>query len=557
MKHIVYLLMLFFPICLAFGQQNSTFIQEKIDSLDKKQCYSDNEIKGKRPRGCAYVIKVKNQSQFNKINDDITKAIAQGKKNIKVEVGSGVYHFRENHIMRMHEKNPEVSITITGKNAVITSGVNYKDDESESSWCELSQAENLIKLVDEKSKLCFIPFKNDIPSAIYSNYTKVQVTQWYNCFTYEIHHLDSNGIYFSVPKLSRVKFAGREGLSINYDYLYQGIMPRFRLYDQSKEREYSASRFVALSGCDYNYFCIKGLRFSGNKSGIGLITINFCDIGQLEISGCTFDSIQSSVAGIEGTDNVLFENNKVRNIKGGALSFTRGCNHIRVTNNLFENCGLGLQQNFCVKCGEAEYYIAENTFRDFGYGAIGVGVWYGNEKKKYSGGIVEHNEIYFTPKYFADALKHMLMDSGAIYTWTQNDDVIIRYNYIHDYTGAGDNRGIFCDDGAANLKIYGNVVLNIPNCYNIDSRAVKDLVPGGNNNSNNFMAANIVDGSVRFMGYGQEKRRAIKGANFLLKRNADNKYRDNFENLDRMEEDVKGELFYVSDPWLKRRIKNN
>lgn len=553
MKLIVLLLMLFCSLCHAFGQANSKYIQRQIDSLDKVPCLSVQKYKSLRPEGYVHVINVNNQDQFDKINDDITRAIAHGKKNINVKVGKGVYHFRENHVMRMHERYPDVSITISGRKAVVTSDAYDTVGEDKFPWDELVQADALIQLVNESQRLFFIPYKNDIPAANYHQYTKVQVTQWYNSLCYDVHHLDSNGIYFTAPRLSRIKIAGREGFNVNYDFLYKGILPRFRLYDASRERERSASRFIALSGCEYRLFCVKGIIFRGNKSGLGLITINFCNVGQLTITGCKFDQIQSAVASIEGTDNVLFDNNEILNIKGGAVAFSRGCNNVRVTRNQFENCGLGLQQSFCVNCSEAEYYIAENTFRDFGYGAIGVGLWYGNDKNKYSGGIIEHNEICFTPEYFTAALKHMLMDSGAIYTWTQNDDVIIRYNYIHDYIGAGDNRGIFCDDGAANLKIYGNVVLNIPNCYNIDSRAVKDLVPGYNNNSNNFMAANIVDGSVRFMGYGQEKRRAIKGANFLLKRKVNNKYRDIFENLEMVENDVMGDSFSVSDPWLRRK----
>ena len=37
----------------------------------------------------------------------------------------------------------------------------------------------------------------------------------------------------------------------------------------------------------------------------------------------------------------------------------------------------------------------------------------------------------------------------------------------------GDNRGIFCDDGASNISIYGNVILNTPNSYCIDLRQGK------------------------------------------------------------------------------------
>lgn len=130
------------------------------------------------------------------------------------------------------------------------------------------------------------------------------------------------------------------------------------------------------------------------------------------------------------------------------------------------------------------------------------------------------------------------MDSGAIYTWTKNDNVIIRNNYIHDYAGAADNRGIFCDDGASNLKIYDNIILNIPNCYCIDSRMVKDQNANIHNNSNNFMANNMVDGGVRFMGYGDENRNCVKGANIILGIRAETDFQNVFEGLDWVEEDV-------------------
>lgn len=402
--------------------------------------------------------------------------------------------------------------------------------------------ENLIQVVDEKHNLCFIPYDNSILPTQYCNYTKVQVTQWFNCATYDVHHIDRKGIYFTAPKLAYTKFAGREGFNVNYDYLYQGSMPRFRLYDADKERHYSSSRFIALSGCEYRKFVESGLAFSGNKSSVGLITINFCSARQLLVSNNTFNDIHNPVLYVEGTDNVWFNKNKVSDITGTAVTFSRGCSNARVTQNLFEDCGLGLNQSFCVNCGESEYYIANNTFRDFGYGAIGVGIWYGHQKEKYSGGIIEHNEIYFTPTYFAEAWKHTLMDSGAIYTWTQNDNVIIRYNYIHDYTGAGDNRGIFCDDGASNLKIYGNVIVNIPNCYSIDSRAVKDFGKGYRNNENNFMAQNVVDGRVRFMGYEGEERHVVKSGNIRLKSAGDNSISDKYEDLELEVKDEEVEL---------------
>ena len=68
MKRFCTLLMLFIPLSFAYGQTNS-------------------------------------QEQFDKINDAITKAIKQGEKNIKVKIGSGVYHFRENLMLTRARNN--------------------------------------------------------------------------------------------------------------------------------------------------------------------------------------------------------------------------------------------------------------------------------------------------------------------------------------------------------------------------------------------------------------------------------------------------------------------
>ena len=212
---------------------------------------------------------------------------------------------------------------------------------------------------------------------------------------------------------------------------------------------------------------------------------------------------------------------------------------MRVTNNEFKDCGIGLGNTMCVRCNEAEYYIANNTFCNFGYSAIGVGLWYGHEKKHDIRGIIEHNEIYFAGDYFAHREKYTLMDAGAIYVWTQNDDAIIRYNYIHEYGGMRLNSGIYCDDGASNCMIYGNVVLNTPDGCSITSRKVKDQKATHQNNSNNFMAENVVDGAVVFAGYGAEERHCVKGANYVLKPQVNSSYSTKLEGLEVNEADVK------------------
>lgn len=126
-----FILLFLFLTCLVYGQSNSVFIQQDIDSLNK---IKSKDYKCIKSQGCAFLVRVNSQEQFDRINVEISKAIDQGKRNIKIKIERGVYHFHENHIMRLQENAPKVSITITGKNAIITSDVDFNDKETEMPW---------------------------------------------------------------------------------------------------------------------------------------------------------------------------------------------------------------------------------------------------------------------------------------------------------------------------------------------------------------------------------------------------------------------------------------
>ena len=87
--------------------------------------------------------------------------------------------------------------------------------------------------------------------------------------------------------------------------------------------------------------------------------------------------------------------------------------------------------------------------------------------------------------------------SGKIITYI--DHIIVRYNFIHDYSGMASNRGIYLDDGAGNVDIYGNVLVNILNGHAIFSWLSKGAgkkYPSANNNINCMY--NIIQGSYKF-----------------------------------------------------------
>lgn len=80
--------------------------------------------------------------------------------------------------------------------------------------------------------------------------------------------------------------------------------------------------------------------------------------------------------------------------------------------------------------------------------------------------------------------------------------------------------------------------MNIPNCYNISSRRVRDLKEGVLCNSNNYMAKNVVDGSVCFQGHADAQRHVVKGVNILLIRQGDMPITNKYDNLEFSEEDL-------------------
>lgn len=557
-KKLLLSLLLLMAFYFCDGQENGGMAQRTCDSLDRIKAAAYKAVK---PKGCAYTIAVGNQQQFDAMNEEISKAIKAGKKNIQVKIGKGVYQFRQDHICRKNEQVDDLSISIIGDRAIITSDKDYASTGGKGNgWQEMRYADSIIQVVDEKKKLCMIPYANKLSETERKGMTKVQITQWFRANTYKIERIDKKGIYFIAPELAWENGYGHKGYNVNFDYLYLGKTPRFRVYDVSKEPNCTAARFLTMENCSYRCLAFKGIEFRSTNASNILLHFTNVEAKQIAISNCKFDYIRSSGVGLfKGTSNVVFDGNEVSNTGGDELFFTSNCQNTRVTNNSFKNCGQLLGGYFCVRCYESEYYIAHNTFCNFGYGAIGVGMWHGFEKKYPSRGIIEHNEIYFTPDFFANAWKYTLMDSGAIYTWTQNDQVTIRYNYIHDYAGVGDNRGVFCDDGANNLKIYRNVIVKIPNSYCIDSRYGKDQRDGFTNNANNFMAQNVVDGRVRFQGYNGENRHVVKGANYVVKgeKTIENKTENLEVNLEDVEvRDVQDVQKFKEFKKFKLKVKN-
>ena len=527
---------------LVKAQYNSDKTSQIIDSLEQMRIKALEIDDNTAP---AYLISVNNQDDFSNLRVKIAQAINRGEKNIVVSLKKGNYTFVNNHLLFSFQ-GEDVSITIQGNKSTLWATSIHTPRKA----CEINSgvkyANGPIQIVDTIAKKCFIPCNlGNTPDAL----SDILITQWYTSKTYHVLETTELGVYFIADDLAPIKIRGRRGYNVNSDYLYNGGNPRYKFTTRPSSEE--PSRFLLVKQSALKEFIIKDIVFKGNTGEYPLIEFKNVVATRILINNCEFNNIHSPVLVADNTNNIICSVNKIKQIYSNGFKFNNGCKNIFVINNAFNECGRGINNSFCILCRADNYLIKNNLFVNFGYGAIGVGVWHSHEKLYPTRGIIENNVLFYTSKYLKKKWKYTLMDSGAIYSWTQNDNVIIRYNYIHDYDGMGDNRGIFCDDGANNISIYRNVILNTPNSYSIDSRFVKDQKVNFSNNSNNFMADNVIDGDVRFQGYEGENRNVIKGANLIIYNQKQSSRNNKYEQVESIGEDV-----VLNDKRiLNRRIK--
>ena len=337
----------------------------------------------------------------------------------------------------------------------------------------------------------------------------INIPQWFASTTYKVDRAEEGYLYFTAPKLEYIERSERSGYNVNYDHIIGGQDIRFRLWrpsllalrgNEGTLHECRTHRFMTAQQCAYRHFTLSGLHFLGSSYSIGLIRLDGIHTEGFMVEHCHFEAIKGLVLWADETPAITFSDNTVEHCSS-SISTSNSCTDTRVERNTFSNCGEDLKQSFCVQCKGKDYYIGHNSFRNFGYGAVGVGEWLGNEKRYESSGVIEHNEAWYDEDYLAHKERHTLMDAGAIYLWSKNDNVDIRYNYIHDIDGMLLNRGIFCDDGACHFNIHDNVIVNIANSYSIDARNCEKKFPGAN--ENNRVERNIVSSAIKFEGSSQ------------------------------------------------------
>lgn len=455
-------------------------------------------------------IFVRTQSDFENLSSLLNNVIEATTNKVTVKFSPGTYYYSQSMIS-LSVQNSDLSLSFIGSNVTLVpkytsedifypSYFQFSEGKSVDLWSEVVQCTELITVVNETSKLCRIKVVDGI-TANTGDY--IQLSQWYKTMRYKVVSVDADYIYFIADDLSLVNSSLE--WNVNYDFIYAKRFPRYRVFHVKSNQcihQSSVTTLFDISNAYIYNLTIRGISFMGSAGSFyskGVINLNNVFAKEITIKDCRFTGCMSSCIMLENTSNIeitecIFNRNHTTCISAGM-----NCNQTSITKNLFDNNVREWNNNHVIFVQGANFLISDNVFRDFCYGAIGAGIWYKQKKHKKVSGIIANNEIYYTKEYNKDYLKHTLMDSGAIYLWTQLDDVTIQGNYIHDISGVVDNRGIFCDDGVKNVKIIKNLILRIKNCYCIDLREVPyvaEYVP--DYNTNNHCFNNLLDGEIRF-----------------------------------------------------------
>lgn len=534
----------------------------------------------------ATVISITNQEEFDGIMSSINNAVSQGATQIIIEFSPGRYYFKERHIDFANKDYHNIAVRFIGNgayfigsNKVFVSGESFGEDFDNSYayidddmnpvsfWGKMHTTDKELEVVDKASKLCRIHYEG---IKDYSESECMQVfiftSQSYRAKSYKVKYIKSNYVYFIADDLASL---WGTNYNINFDYVItqKKEHTRFKLCNIPGESEnYVRNGKIILSNkykrvyqcniktlfhfskSNLRYVEVKGFNICGNRATYrnhpqSLIYLaNSSFQSGFYVHDCTFSSLKSQAMNASNTCNIQLSNNKLKYLYDQGFDIDNSCSDIYITYNEFSYCGLDLDIDGCVRCAGRNYYIGYNTFQNFGYSAIKLGNYHCNNDVQGSKGVAEYNNIYYTDDYVEAKHEYTMMDSGAIYLFTQNEKAIVRYNRICNYTGMNGNTGIYLDDGAYNVIIYGNVVLNIHNDRNIYSRrsAIEENASSSKtvttSNTGNVILYNIVDGPCMFVA-NETNSNCYQGYNVVLNDNNASDWANVIENFDKTEED--------------------
>ena len=485
--------------------------------------------------GAENLVHVATQEDFDRLNETIRSL--RGEREICIRLDKGIYYYGNGHLNLSGMDCPDLRLSIQGQGAMlIPVGTDYtvgpkrnvlyeNPFSTEDVFVSLRRkcvadlrqpvkgCKTLpIPLSFRRKLFCFRCDEPDLSEKDAKN-AYIILTQWYVGAVYKVKEIRKGWLYYYADRTYQTKWYE--------EFRYGRCRPRYILYNQRSQdapriigsrflspvedtlRRCDATPFCNFSDCRLKSFQLEGCHFLGNRDGGYLLHFARFQSDSVTVTGCVFEGIRSHVLGVFETPHLRFRGNRVEKCYLRGVYSDPYSIDSRIMDNCFRDHGKMLSTAPAVYCQGGDFIISGNVFENFSYSAIGLGTHYMETDRPYSSGLVADNEIYQTEE-FRRAPMATLVDSGAIYVWTQNKRTVIRHNYIHDISGAHGNRGILCDDGGVNISVFDNLILGIAHrSYCIDLR--KRYAVGRKRNSlirrvnvGNQCGGNIVDGRVRF-----------------------------------------------------------
>ncbi len=492
----------------------------------------------------AQSIVVSSQADFDALDVRVRQLIIAGSKDILVQFSPGTYFFQEEHLNLMGIKQPGLSIRLEGNGArIVGAGREFVPSRSLRGWTaafdgpfqpahgfvdldggrllefrsEVRQARKRPEVVDRNTGLCRMFTRESSFSPKEADASWIILTQWFRSGCYKVEKIEDGYVYFRSP---RVTTDGNAQTDVDAEYKYGKKLPRYVLYNQKSSRtpyvregklhlpvkmtlhECEASRFLTVSGSKLRCLTVKGFEFLGNGGGECLLKFYRSEVDELSVEDCIFDGIRGDAVVVQFTTDCSITGNEFRHIGRDGVQIGFEADRASIVGNKFSDVGVLMDNSACVRNQATGTRIADNVFEDFSYCAVASGIHYTESISQRCSSLIEGNEMYQT-EAFRQMPTRILMDGGAIYLSTVSQGQVIRNNYIHDIGGPLDNRGIFLDDGAVNVEVYGNLVLSVANSYSIDSRRTRWVETQAGSkidrvNVDNYIGENTVDGRVRF-----------------------------------------------------------
>ena len=536
----------------AFGQSQAAA------SFRSLELYKVPQESVSSPSRQVFRISVNNRSDLAKVNDSIRNAIKRGQKNIEVQLAPGVFYYNRLALYLNNINDKSVSISICGNQTVmIAAGKDYvrgrsmaffdrnnlyldQNKEEVNYYGEVQQALSKVEVINATSKECRVKVGGNIR---YTPGLCIQLSEWFHCPVYEVTKISDGYVHFKADDLSFDK--AKQCYNVQYDNAIGSVNPRLRFInpDLVRERntaihECSVAQFLILYKMKLKSFSISGIRFLGcANASEALMYFRDVEAENICLQDCQFEQLNNLICNLKNTDNFVFKGNEVKNCYYGALNSAVDCSNTYVKDNTFYRTGKSWTNGSVVACHGANFVVTGNKFNDFGYSAISTGYNHKWGGKRVTSGVIENNEIWYGEEYFSNCDKYTLMDGGAVYISTLSDKIIVRYNYIHDYCGVRSNRAIYCDDGAMNVKIYGNVICNIPAAHAVFSwraNSILNSVSGSNDGIEFFY--NVIWGTYKL----DERPRSscVHGKNLVLYANGEPAPKNELINFKYQEKDL-------------------